>query len=84
MSDALSCTYCDGETLHSFAAHVELFDDAFLRVTGDNFQLFAPAPTVAVSERLGKVPYFLRLPEGGVIELPAFVLVRAPRKATGP
>ena len=71
MSEGVLCTYCDGETLHSFTAHAEFFDNGFLRLTGENFQLFAAASQVGVSEKLGRLPYFLHMPEGGVVELPS-------------
>ncbi|MBS0632925.1 MAG: TonB family protein [Verrucomicrobia bacterium] len=62
--------YCDGQTLRSHAVEVQIGADGSLRYTGENIDVSLPLSTVRISPRLGRVPRFLRLPAGGVLEVP--------------
>lgn len=62
--------YCDGQTLRSHPVEVQVSADGSLQYAGENVGASLPLSTVRISPRLGRVPRFLRLPGGGVLEVP--------------
>lgn len=69
MMNAVFGSYSDGESLHSSRVIARVSDDGLLHVIGKDFVVSAPARSVRASTRLGRLPYVLRLPQGGVLEL---------------
>jgi TonB family protein len=71
MSPPIQARYCDGETLRSHLVELCAAEDGLLHLTGESVARSIPAFAVKISPSLGRVPRFLRLPDGGVIEVPA-------------
>lgn len=61
-------TFFDGKVARPQPVEVEFATDETLRVVGDNVRQEYPVSAVRVSDRLGDIPRFLYLPDGGVIE----------------
>jgi TonB family protein len=70
MNASLTATYFDGETLRSHPVTVQTTDQGQLHVVGATIDRWIPAADVRISDRLGHVPFFLRLPDDGVLEVP--------------
>lgn len=60
--------YFDGETLRAHAVTLEFTADGRLHLTGDGLAHDVALADVRVSDRLGDVPRFLRLPGAAVVE----------------
>lgn len=70
MNARLPATYFTGETLRSWPVTVQVTDGGQLHIAGEGIDRVIPAGDASVSDRLGQVPYFLHLPDDGVVELP--------------
>lgn len=71
MNPTFPAKYCDGETLRSIPVELELGENGIIRIRGEKLDHSIAAEKVVVSEPLGRLPRFLRLTEGGMIEIPA-------------
>ena len=70
MNASLSATYFDGETLRMHAVTVQATAEGQLQALGEGINLQVPAAELRISDRLGSVPLFVRLPDRAVIEIP--------------
>lgn len=71
MSTSASFQYCDGETVRSRAVQLEWQSDGSIRVVEGAESRSIPRGGFTVSDKIGSIPRFLRIAEGGVIELPS-------------
>lgn len=90
MNTTFPATYCDGETLRSTPVELVFAGNAAVRLLGENLDRSIELEKIVASEPLGRLPWFLRLPGGGVVEVPsspAFAaqlnLHRRPRPISG-
>lgn len=85
MSAAFPATFCDGQTLRSFPVLLEPEPNGTWRIRGENFERVLPLDTLVASAPLGRLPRFLRLADGGVIEVASDTdldaALRGPRRA---
>lgn len=61
-------TYCSSESLMPEPVRVEFNAHGQISINGETIQLELPLARVRFSDRLGSVPRFLYLPEGGMVE----------------
>lgn len=71
MSQIFPALLCDGQQLASRAVGLEFSGDGTLRLTDGELTRTIPLTDIAATTRLGRVPRFLRLPDGATLEVPA-------------
>ncbi|MCX6956050.1 MAG: M48 family metallopeptidase [Verrucomicrobia bacterium] len=71
MSTAFPALFCDGRRLASRPVTLEFPGDGTLRLLDGESARVIPLGEIAVSNRLGHVPRFFRLPDGATLEAPA-------------
>jgi Zn-dependent protease with chaperone function len=76
--------FCDGETLRSRAVELSVTDDGQLRIVGEDLDRIVAVNTLRVSGRLGRLPRFMRLADGRVIEAPCSNILDAVLDAMRP
>lgn len=76
--------YCDGEYARSCSVELRLLSNGHLQLVGETVNRLVPRDGAIVSDRLGTLPRFLRLSDGGVVETPDSIVLEDWLDATAP